>query len=172
MPIYAFKGTETGRVTEWFGSYKDKPEALYDPDTGEKFEPQLSAPNLLNSNLADWQRGLSGFGDYDRHLGQVVYGEKHRDEILKARNLVRESDMPKNWVADTHEKGMANNAKLDKESDEFFDAMKEYGLDKQGEDTGDRLKRTEKFWDTVAPAGDIMRNPEKYNVQPKGETNA
>jgi len=148
---------------------KDRPTALFDPATGERFVLKLSAPNLLKSNLADWQRGLSGFGEFDRNLGQVVYGEKHRDEILKARNLVRESDLPKHWVRDTHEKGMARNEELDAQSDKFFNTMKEMGLDKQGDDTGDRIKRTEKFWDTVAPAGDIKRNPEKYNVKPKGE---
>lgn len=168
MPLYEYRGKETGRIAEWLGPYKDKPKKLYDPDTGEEFVPKLSSPNLLKSNLADWQRGLSGFGEFDRNLGQVVYGEKHRDEILKARNLVRESDLPKHWVRDTHEKGMARNAELDEQSDKFFETMKDFDLDKQGEDTGDRLKRTEKFWDTVAPAGDIVRNPEKYNVEPKG----
>jgi hypothetical protein len=133
VAIYEYKGEETGRLAEWIGPYKDRPTALFDPETGERFVLKLSAPNLLKSNLADWQRGLSGFGEFDRNLGQVVYGEKHRDEILKARNLVRESDMGKHWVRDTHEKGMARNDELDKQSDKFFETMKDFDLDKQGE---------------------------------------
>ena len=161
MPLYEYKNAD-GVIVEHLCSYKDRPESLFDPDTGEEFKLMISRPNLMASNLADWQRGLSGFGEYDRNLKTVVYGEKHRDEILQKRNLVRESDSQKNFRA-------AINEAQDKKSDEFFNRMKHYGLDKPGEgNANERIKATEAFWAEQVPSGDVRSNPEKYGV---GNTN-
>ena len=168
MPLYEYKNAD-GVIVEHLCSYKDRPESLFDPDTGEEFKLMISRPNLMASNLADWQRGLSGFGEYDRNLKTVVYGEKHRDEILQKRNLVRESDLPKHYAADRAEQCAAVNEAQDKKSDEFFNRMKHYGLDKPGEgNANERIKATEAFWAEQVPAGDVRSNPDKYGV---GNTN-
>jgi hypothetical protein len=167
MPIYEFRGIETGRIYEWVGRYEEKPRMLYDPETEEEFRPIVSRPSLLKSNLSDWQRGLSGAGQHDKALNQVVYGERHRDEILQRRGLVREQDLPKHWVEDAKDQQMKQNEQLDKDADKFFDNMKKFGLDKQGSDTVDRVKRTEQFWSEQVPSGAVRQDPTKYGVKPK-----
>jgi len=164
MPIFEYRGIDTGRIYEWLGPYKDRPESFYDPDNGEEFKLMLSAPNLLKSNLSDWQRGLSGAGAHDRNLNCTVYGEKHRDEILKTRGLVRESDLPKHYIEDKMTENERITKKLDDESDVFFERMQNLGLDKQGHDTLDRTRRTEEFWRQQVPSGDVKQNPEKYGI--------
>jgi hypothetical protein len=159
MPIYEFKGRETGRIFEWIGSHSERPTKLYDPDTGEEFVLKLSAPNLQKSNLASWQEGLSHQTYYDRNLKQTIYGEAHKERVLKARGLVRERDLPKNWVIDKMEAQQKAQAKADAESDHFFKKMVEYNLDKPEKDgsANERIKATEAFWSDVAPAKKVLK---------------
>jgi len=151
LPIYEYQN-EWGHIVERIFTYKDRPDTLYDPKTGVPYHLIMSRPALLKSNLSDWQRGLSGAAVYDRNLKSIVYGEKHRDEILKDRGLVRESDLAKHYCSDAAEKAQKENEKADKESDAFFDKMKEFGLDKQGDNANERVKATERFWEEVNPA--------------------
>ena len=154
MPLYEFRGRDTGRICEWIGPYSQRPSKLYDPDTGEEFVLKLSAPNLQKSNLSSWQEGLSHQTYYDRNLKQNIYGEAHKERVLKARGLVRESDMPKNWAADKMVSQTEAQEKADKESDHFFEKMVEYDLDKPDRDgcANTRIKATEAFWADVTPA--------------------
>tara|TARA_R110002020_G_scaffold5598_1_gene23100 strand:- start:3801 stop:4307 length:507 start_codon:yes stop_codon:yes gene_type:complete len=167
MPIYEFRGRETGRVHEWIGPFSERPSKLYDPDTGEEFILKLSAPNLCKSNLSSWQEGLSHQTYYDRNLKQTIYGEAHKERVLKARGLVRESDLPKNWVADRMASQLEQQEKADKESDHFFEKMKEYNLDKPEKDgcANTRVKATEEFWSDITPAKPTIEkiNKEKEN---------
>lgn len=177
MPLYEYKNAETGIIVEYISSFKDRPDSLFDQETGEEFKLMISRPNLMASNLSDWQRGLSSFGEYDRNLNTVVYGEQHRDEILQKRNLVRESDLPKHYALDAAEKAAGENERLDRESDKFFAGMKKLGLHKAGDSNPqERLRATEKFWAEQVPSGDVRNNPEKYgvgkNTKPKEKSDA
>lgn len=167
MPLFEYKGRETGRICEWIGPYSQRPSKLYDPETGEEFVLKLSAPNLQKSNLASWQEGLSHQTYYDRNLKQTIYGEAHKERVLKARGLVRESDLPKNWVADRMASQLERQEIADKESDHFFEKMKEYNLDKPEKDgcANTRVKATEEFWSDISPAKPTIEkiNKEKEN---------
>lgn len=167
MPLFEYKGRETGRICEWIGPYSQRPSKLYDPETGEEFVLKLSAPNLQKSNLSSWQEGLSHQTYYDRNLKQTIYGEAHKERVLKARGLVRESDLPKNWVADRMASQLERQEIADKESDHFFEKMKEYNLDKPEKDgcANTRVKATEEFWSDISPAKPTIEkiNKEKEN---------
>jgi hypothetical protein len=163
MPLFEFKSTKTGEIREWIGSYKNRPEVLYDPDTGEAFKLKMSCPNLITSNLSSWTEGLSHTTYYDKNLQTTIYGEAHKERVLTARGLVREKDLPKNFIADKMEANLVEQKIQDDESNRFFDNMKEFGLDKQGENTGERIKAQEKFWEKQLPLGDLCNNPEKYS---------
>jgi len=159
MPIYEFRGTKTGRIFEWLGKHTERPETMVDPDTGEIFVLKMSAPNLIGSNLNSWTEGLSHTTYYDRSLKTHILGPKHKDEVLKARGLVRERDLPKNWVADKMDAQQKAQAKADAESDHFFNKMIEYNLDKPDKDgsANERIKATEAFWNDVAPANKVLK---------------
>jgi hypothetical protein len=167
MPLYEFVGVETGRSFEMICSYKDRPEKMFDPDTGEEFRLKLTAPNFSKSNLNSWADGLSHKTYYDPKLGQTIFGEAHKEQVLKARGLVRESDLPKGFIEAKMENTIRAQEEADKQSDQFVERLKHYGLDKQGEDTGARIKATEAFWSEQVPLGDLCNNPTKYGVQPK-----
>jgi hypothetical protein len=167
MPLYEYQGVETGRSFEMICSYKDRPEKMFDPATGEEFRLKLSAPHFSKSNLNSWADGLSHKTYYDPKLGQTIYGEAHKEQVLKARGLVRESDLPKGFIEAKMEDTLRAQEQADRESDQFVERLKHYGLDKQGEDTGARIQATEQFWAEQVPLGDMVNNPTKYGVEPK-----
>ena len=135
MPIYEYKNFKTGQIVEKIYSHKERPDQLKNELTGEVAFLIISKPAKMASQWADWQRGLDSHGKYDPALGQTIYGETHRDEVLEARGLVRESDLPTNWVADRMEKQANYEAHQDKRSDELFDLMQKHGVDKPQEAT-------------------------------------
>ena len=167
MPLYEYIGNDTGRSYEMICAFKDRPEKVYDPETGEEFKLKLSAAHFSKANLNDWADGLGHKCYYDPKLGTTILGEAHKNKVLKARGLVRERDLPKGFFEAQQEATLEKQKVSDEESDKFFNNMKKYGLDKQGEDTNGRIKATEAFWADQVPLGDLTNNPEKYGVSPK-----
>jgi hypothetical protein len=156
MPIYEYKNFKTGQIVEKIFSHKERPDQIKNNVTGETAYLIISKPAKMASQWADWQRGLDSHGQYDKELGQTVYGERHRDELLEAKGWVRESDLPKNWVADKMEQQMNYNEHQDKRSDELFGLMQKHGVDKPQEATQGSMAAMEAVWDEWMPAKETL----------------
>ena len=82
-----------------------------------------------NAWACEWRRGLDGGSTYDPVLREHIYSEKHRDEILAAKNLVRESDLPKGWVEDKMAQKVRYDEWMDNRSDKFKNLCEEHNID-------------------------------------------
>ena len=128
MPIYEYQ-TEDGEVIEHICSYKDKPKYLVS-NKGRRALPIMSGIAYTpNSWGVEWRRGMTGGASYDPYLGATIYSEKHRDEILRQRGLVRESDLPKGWIDDQNEKKVKFDEWQDERADQFQNLLDEHNVD-------------------------------------------
>lgn len=75
----------------------------------------------------DWRHGLSSEGKFDSALGKTIYSEKHRDKVLESKGLIRESDLPKDFIENSQSKISERIAEQDKLAESYSKVLAETG---------------------------------------------
>lgn len=108
MPLYLYRvhlpdGTTTGECIEHLCSWRDKPAKLVHPD-GSYALPAVSMPaKTPGAWHGNWSEGLSS-NQYSPSLGKRVANTWEEAKIMKAKGFIPESDLGKDWIANTQEK--------------------------------------------------------------------
>ena len=93
MPIYEFKCETCQTVFDVRRPIENRDDPYLCPYDGVETKRMVTAhqltPGLFGDNTGKY--GVNGV--YDRGLGTYVQNEKHRDQILKQKGFVRESDL-------------------------------------------------------------------------------
>jgi len=160
MPLYTYVVQETNEEFEKLFKWPPPARLIHPNGTvALRLGVELTA-RMSQSWTVEGVTSIGGIhGAYDPGLGQRVYSEKQRDKILDAKGFVRESDLPKHFVADREDAANAANKKQANRADELWDLMIEHKCDKDATTTTDGL---EAVWDSFTPAKDVWNNPDKY----------
>jgi hypothetical protein len=108
MPIYEYRihtpdGIATDSVIEHICSWKNKPAKLVHPD-GSFALPLVSMPAKTPGGWhGNWSEGLSS-NTYSQALGRPVANKWEEAKAMRAKGFIAESDLGKDWVANTQEK--------------------------------------------------------------------
>ena len=128
MPIYEYRvynqdGTTTNQIIEHLCKISEKPERLVAED-GRYALPIVSVvaktPGAWHGN---WSEGMS-HTMYSKALGKRVANVYEENKEMNRRGFVNETDLGKNFVADTQAKLSAHWQKQDELSTQFQDACK------------------------------------------------
>jgi len=161
MPLYTYIVEGTNEEFEKLFKYPP-PDKLIHPNgtVALRAGVELTA-RMSTSWTVEGVTSIGGIhGHWDSGLGQRVYSEKQRDKLLDSRGFIRESELPKHFIADKAEAALAVQKKQQERADELWGLMTQHKCDKDSTTTTEAL---EKVWDEFAPAKDVWQNPEKYN---------
>lgn len=107
MPIYEYRvytldGTPTDEIIEHICSWNKKPKRLSCSD-GRYAVPMMSIPAKTPGLWHDgWSNGLDG-GEFSYALGRKVANKTEEAREMKRRGFIPESDLGKDFVANTQE---------------------------------------------------------------------
>ena len=93
MPIYEFKCETCQTVFDVRRPIDNRDDPYLCPYDGVETKRMVTAHQLTPSLFGDCTGKYGVNGVYDRGLGTYVKNEKHRDQILKQKGFVRESDL-------------------------------------------------------------------------------
>jgi len=93
MPLYEYHCSTCETTFELKRSVSDRDIPYLCPYDGVETKRLVSAPSFTPGLWGDCTGKYGVNGVYDRGLGTYVQNEKHRDQILKQKGFVRESDI-------------------------------------------------------------------------------
>lgn len=74
-----------------------------------------------------WNEGLRGSGTWDPALRTTIYSEKHRDQVLESKGLIRESDLRPGFIEDNQAKIAERDAEQDALAAQYQKVLAETG---------------------------------------------
>ena len=112
MPIFEFQCKSCSAKAEKIMKRSEVDEFLAHNSCtcGGEIKKLISAHAYTPSLFGDMTGKFGVNGVFDPGLGRHVQNERHRDQILKQKGLVRESDMGRNFIEDWTEKRKAQKA--------------------------------------------------------------
>jgi len=108
MPLYNYRvydanGVATPYVIEYLCSWEEKPLKLVHND-GTYALPMVSMPAKTPGGWhSNWSEGLSS-NQFSPSLGKRVANTWEEAKIMKSKGFIPESDLGKDWIANTQEK--------------------------------------------------------------------
>lgn len=146
--------------------------------TGEIIEEIFKAsdvPNLIRSSSGRWaarkmvsviakpsktETSVYGVnGTFNRGLGEVIYSNKHYDQVCERKGLIPESQFSNRHIfADLCEKKAEHDKKEDAEYHRWEAAMAKEDVLSAKEGTREYTEKWERVWDTMLPAHEVLDN--------------
>lgn len=161
MPLYEFvvldeEGNRTAEVIEEIFKHSDVP-AMIRSSSGrwaarKKFSV-IAKPSKTDTSVY----GVNG--TFNRGLGEVVYSNKHYEEVCQRKGLIPESQFSNQHIfADLCEKKLEHDRKEDAEYHRWEDTMKKEDVFSAVEGTREYTEKWERVWDTMLPAHEVLDN--------------
>lgn len=161
MPIYEFyvlddEGNRTGEIIEEIFKHTEVPNLLKSSSgrwAARKLVSVIARPAKTDTSVY----GVNG--TYNRGLGEVIYSNKHYDEVCQRKGLIPESQFSNRHIfEDLCEKKMEHDRKEDSEYHRWEAAMAKEGVHSAIEGTRDYTERWERVWDEMLPAHEVLDN--------------
>ena len=159
MPLYEFKvvddnGNETGEVIEELFKHSDVPNVIRSSNgrvaVRKKFSV-IAKPSKTDTSVY----GVNG--TFNRGLGEVIYSDKHFDEVCQRKGLIPESQFSNRHIfEDLCEKKTQIDEKEEKEFHRWEDTMKKEGVFTAKEGTREYTEKWERVWETILPAHEAL----------------
>lgn len=120
MPIFDYTCSNGHTTEELFFSDEEIPVIISCEMCNEKAHKQMVLIARMADQWNDHPHGVNG--TYNRGLGQVIYNERHRQQVMKARGLVDMRDFNNEHMIEDH---IVDAKQKKQEKDKFYDTYKD-----------------------------------------------
>jgi len=161
MPMYEFyvlddEGRRTGEIIEEIFKHSDVPNMIRSSSgrwAARKLVSVIAKPAKTDTSVY----GVNG--TFNRGLNEVIYSNKHYDEVCQRKGLIPESQFSNRHIfEDLCEKKAKHDAKEEAEYHRWEDVMAKEGVHTAIEGTKDYTERWERVWDEMLPAHEVLDN--------------
>lgn len=161
MPIYEFyvlddEGNRTGEIIEEMFKYTDVPNMIRSSSgrwAARKLVSVIAKPAKTDTSVY----GVNG--TYNRGLKEVIYSNKHYDEVCERKGLIPESAFSNRHIfEDMMQKKAEHDASEEKEYHRWEAAMAKEDVHSAVQGTKEYTEKWERVWEEMLPAHEVLDN--------------